>query len=117
MATLIDDLGFTQLLTMSNPPLISISHFIQQPRSKIIFVFDKILKSLSFSFSGFWFEDRTSVTGRSLKLVTIAHNASHGGLSVTWGSFDPRELAQFKELLEKPVKLKLVWPNDADMER
>ncbi|MBA0628071.1 hypothetical protein Godav_022851, partial [Gossypium davidsonii] len=37
MATLIDYLGFTQLLTMSNPPLISISHFIQQPGLKIIF--------------------------------------------------------------------------------
>ncbi|KAA3479344.1 Thioesterase superfamily [Gossypium australe] len=58
MATLIDDLGFTQLPTMSNPPLISISRFIQQPGLKIIFLFDKILKSLSFSFSGFWFEDR-----------------------------------------------------------
>ncbi|MBA0695718.1 hypothetical protein Goari_002327 [Gossypium aridum] len=37
MATLIDDLGFTQLPTMSNPPLISVSRFIQQPRLKIIF--------------------------------------------------------------------------------
>ncbi|KAK8274437.1 hypothetical protein V6Z11_D10G073600 [Gossypium hirsutum] len=37
MATLIDNLGFTQLLTMSNPLLISISHFIQQSGLKIIF--------------------------------------------------------------------------------
>ncbi|MBA0779376.1 hypothetical protein Gotri_003632 [Gossypium trilobum] len=37
MATLIDELGFTQLLTMSNPPLISIPHFIQQQGLKIIF--------------------------------------------------------------------------------
>ncbi|KAH1032323.1 hypothetical protein J1N35_044497 [Gossypium stocksii] len=30
-------------------------------------------------------------------------------------SFGPRELARFKELLEKPVKLKPGWPDDEDM--
>ncbi|KAH1055488.1 hypothetical protein J1N35_033553 [Gossypium stocksii] len=43
-----------------------------------------------------------SVTGQSSKPVTIAPNASDGGLLLRWGLFDPRELARFKELLEKP---------------
>ncbi|MBA0686313.1 hypothetical protein Goari_013922 [Gossypium aridum] len=34
-----------------------------------------------------------NVTGHSSKSVTIVQNASHGGLSFKWGSFDPRELA------------------------
>ncbi|KAH1066996.1 hypothetical protein J1N35_031983 [Gossypium stocksii] len=45
----------------------------------------------------------------------MAQNAPHGGLSIRWGLFGPRELTQFKELLEKPVRLKPEWPNDKDM--
>ncbi|KAL1074424.1 hypothetical protein V6Z11_D11G288400 [Gossypium hirsutum] len=47
-----------------------------------------------------------NVTGRSSKPVTIAPNASNGGLLLRWGSFGPRELARFSEQLEEPVKLK-----------
>ncbi|KAK5842325.1 hypothetical protein PVK06_004664 [Gossypium arboreum] len=47
-----------------------------------------------------------SVTGQSSKPVTIEPNASDGGLLLRWGLFGPRELARFKELLEKPVRLK-----------
>ncbi|KAH1082575.1 hypothetical protein J1N35_022336 [Gossypium stocksii] len=50
--------------------------------------------------------------GCSSKHVTIAPNVSHGGLSFRWGSFGLQELTRFKELLEKPIKLKLRWPND-----
>ncbi|KAH1092289.1 hypothetical protein J1N35_019546 [Gossypium stocksii] len=56
-----------------------------------------------------------NVTGQSSKPVTIEPNASDGGLLLRWGSFGPRELAQFKELLEKPVKLKPGWPDSEDM--
>ncbi|MBA0754149.1 hypothetical protein Gogos_020990, partial [Gossypium gossypioides] len=56
-----------------------------------------------------------NVTGRSLKPVTIAPNASNRGLLLRWGSFGPRELARFKELLEKPVRLKPGWPDNEDM--
>ncbi|MFQ6650208.1 hypothetical protein Gotur_022678, partial [Gossypium turneri] len=42
-----------------------------------------------------------NVTGRSPKPVTIAPNASNGGLLLRWGSFGPRELARFKELQDK----------------
>ncbi|MFQ6637493.1 hypothetical protein Gotur_012638 [Gossypium turneri] len=51
-------------------------------------------------------QDLPSVMGRSSKPETIAPNASNGGLLLRWGSFGLRELARFKELLEKPVKLK-----------
>ncbi|KAG8474384.1 hypothetical protein CXB51_034110 [Gossypium anomalum] len=37
------------------------------------------------------------------------------GLLLRWGSFGPRELARFKELLEKPVRLKPGWPDSEDM--
>ncbi|MFQ6658224.1 hypothetical protein Gotur_027582, partial [Gossypium turneri] len=53
-----------------------------------------------------------NVTGRSSKPVTIAPNASNGGLLLRWGSFGPRKLARFKELLEKPVRLKPGWPDN-----
>ncbi|KAK5818381.1 hypothetical protein PVK06_023317 [Gossypium arboreum] len=56
-----------------------------------------------------------NVTGQSSKLVTIEPNASDGGLLLRWGSFGPRKLAQFKELLEKPVRLKPSWPDSEDM--
>ncbi|MFQ6627275.1 hypothetical protein Gotur_004930 [Gossypium turneri] len=56
-----------------------------------------------------------NVTGRSSKPVTIAPNASKGGLLLRWGSFGLRELARFKELLEKPVRLKPSWPDNEDM--
>ncbi|KAK5785421.1 hypothetical protein PVK06_040005 [Gossypium arboreum] len=52
-----------------------------------------------------------NVTGQSSKPVTIEPNASDGGLLLRWGSFGPRELARFKELLEKLVRLKSGWPN------
>ncbi|KAH1083214.1 hypothetical protein J1N35_022975 [Gossypium stocksii] len=45
----------------------------------------------------------------------MAHNASHRGLPLTCESFGPQELARFKELLEKTVRLKLGWPNNEDM--
>ncbi|MBA0581991.1 hypothetical protein Gorai_024145, partial [Gossypium raimondii] len=48
----------------------------------------------------------TSVTGRSLKPVTIAQNAFDEGLLCRWRLFSPQELAQFGNLLEKPVRLK-----------
>ncbi|KAG8488057.1 hypothetical protein CXB51_018328 [Gossypium anomalum] len=51
-----------------------------------------------------WVEE--NVTGQSSKPVTMAQAAPHGGRSIRWGSFSPRELAQFQELLEKPVRLK-----------
>ncbi|XP_016737757.1 uncharacterized protein [Gossypium hirsutum] len=41
-----------------------------------------------------------SVTGQSSKPVTITPNASNEGLLLRWGSFGPRELTRFKELLE-----------------
>ncbi|KAH1092370.1 hypothetical protein J1N35_019627 [Gossypium stocksii] len=56
-----------------------------------------------------------NVTGQSSKPVTIEPDASDGGLLLRWGSFGPRELARFKELLEKPVKLKPGWPDSEDM--
>ncbi|MBA0734634.1 hypothetical protein Gogos_018534, partial [Gossypium gossypioides] len=34
-----------------------------------------------------------NVTGQSAKPVTIAQDAPHGGLSIRWGIFSPRELA------------------------
>ncbi|MBA0740645.1 hypothetical protein Gogos_013837 [Gossypium gossypioides] len=58
---------------------------------------------------------RENLTGQSVKPVTIAQNAPHGGLSIRWGSFSPRELARFQEPLEKPVRLKFGWPDNADM--
>ncbi|KAH1031636.1 hypothetical protein J1N35_043810 [Gossypium stocksii] len=56
-----------------------------------------------------------NIMGRSSKPVTIAPNASDGGLLCRWGSFDPQKLAQFGKLLEKPVRLKPGWPNNGDM--
>ncbi|MFQ6660869.1 hypothetical protein Gotur_029224 [Gossypium turneri] len=56
-----------------------------------------------------------NVTGRSSKPVTIAPNASNRGLLLRWGSFGPRELARFKELLEKPVRLRPGWPDNKEM--
>ncbi|MFQ6652882.1 hypothetical protein Gotur_024551 [Gossypium turneri] len=56
-----------------------------------------------------------NVTGRSSKPVTIAPNASNGGLLLRWGSFGPQELARFKELLDKPVRLKPGWPDNEEM--
>ncbi|KAG8498201.1 hypothetical protein CXB51_006628 [Gossypium anomalum] len=56
-----------------------------------------------------------NVTGQSSKPVTMAQDAPHGGRSIRWGSFSPRELARFQELLEKPVRLKPGWPNSKDM--
>ncbi|KAK5793978.1 hypothetical protein PVK06_035165 [Gossypium arboreum] len=44
--------------------------------------------------------------GQRAKPVTMAQNAPYGGLSIRWGSFSPRELVRFKELLEKPIRLK-----------
>ncbi|MBA0860735.1 hypothetical protein Goshw_020629 [Gossypium schwendimanii] len=55
------------------------------------------------------------VKGQSSKPVTIAPNTSNGGLFIRWGSFGPEELARFKELLEKPIKLKSGWPDNEDM--
>ncbi|KAK5832319.1 hypothetical protein PVK06_016120 [Gossypium arboreum] len=52
-----------------------------------------------------------NVTGQSSKPVTIEPNASDGGLLLRWGSFGPRELARFKELLEKLAELKSGWPD------
>ncbi|KAH1082722.1 hypothetical protein J1N35_022483 [Gossypium stocksii] len=57
----------------------------------------------------------SSVTGCSSKPVTIAPSASNGGLLFRWGSFCPQELARFKELLEKSVRLKHGWPDNKDM--
>ncbi|KAH1129733.1 hypothetical protein J1N35_001111 [Gossypium stocksii] len=57
----------------------------------------------------------TNVTGQSSKPVTITPNASDGGLLLRWGSFGLRELARFKELLEKPIRLKPSWPDDEYM--
>ncbi|MFQ6621478.1 hypothetical protein Gotur_002894 [Gossypium turneri] len=34
---------------------------------------------------------------------------------IIFGTFRPRELARFKELLEKPVRLKPGWPDNEDM--
>ncbi|MBA0756451.1 hypothetical protein Gogos_020374 [Gossypium gossypioides] len=56
-----------------------------------------------------------SVMGRSAKPVTMAQEAPHGGLSIRWGIFSPQELARFRELLEKPIRLKPGWPDDEDM--
>ncbi|KAH1082720.1 hypothetical protein J1N35_022481 [Gossypium stocksii] len=56
-----------------------------------------------------------NVTGRSSKPVTIAPNASNRGLLFRLGSFGTQELARFKELLEKPIKLKPGWPDNEDM--
>ncbi|MFQ6651318.1 hypothetical protein Gotur_023663 [Gossypium turneri] len=53
--------------------------------------------------------------GHSSKLVTIAPNASNGGPLLRWGSFGPPELARFKELLEKPIRLKPGWSDNEDM--
>ncbi|KAH1122190.1 hypothetical protein J1N35_005350 [Gossypium stocksii] len=56
------------------------------------------------------------VIGHSSKHVNITKSAFQGGLSVKWGIFGPRELARFKKLMEKPVRLKLRLSNDANME-
>ncbi|MBA0762964.1 hypothetical protein Gotri_012505 [Gossypium trilobum] len=48
----------------------------------------------------------SSVTVQSAKPMTMAQDAPHRSLSIRWGSFSQRELARFKELLEKPVRLK-----------
>ncbi|MBA0642277.1 hypothetical protein Goklo_026699 [Gossypium klotzschianum] len=56
-----------------------------------------------------------NATGRSSKPVTIASNVSNGGLLLRWGSFGPQEQARFKELLEKPVRLKPGWPDNEEM--
>ncbi|MBA0854316.1 hypothetical protein Goshw_029060 [Gossypium schwendimanii] len=56
-----------------------------------------------------------SITGRSSKPMTIAPNASYGGLLLRWGSFGPRELARFNVILEKPVRLKHDWLDNEDM--
>ncbi|KAH1056814.1 hypothetical protein J1N35_034879 [Gossypium stocksii] len=61
------------------------------------------------------YQQHTSVTGQSSKPVTIAPNVSDGGLLLRWESFGPQELARFKELLEKPVRLKSGWPDSEDM--
>ncbi|MBA0664138.1 hypothetical protein Goklo_004187 [Gossypium klotzschianum] len=71
---------------------------------------------LLFNFFNIVSLDASSVTGQSAKPVTMAQDVPHGGLSIRWGTFSPRELAQFKELLEKPVRLKLSWPGNEDME-
>ncbi|MBA0869098.1 hypothetical protein Goshw_023142 [Gossypium schwendimanii] len=44
--------------------------------------------------------------GQNAKLVTMAQEAPHEGLSIRWGTFSPRELARFRKLLEKLVRLK-----------
>ncbi|KAH1066012.1 hypothetical protein J1N35_030999 [Gossypium stocksii] len=51
----------------------------------------------------------------STKPMTIAQDVPHGGRTIRWGSFSPRELTRFQELLEKPVRLKLDWPDNEDM--
>ncbi|MBA0680104.1 hypothetical protein Goari_011826 [Gossypium aridum] len=55
------------------------------------------------------------VTGHNSKPMTIAPNASNGGLMCRWGSFGPQKLARFGKLLEKPVRLKIGWPDNEDM--
>ena len=57
-----------------------------------------------------------NVTGQSAKPVTMPQEAPHGGLSIRWGTFSPQELAQFRVLLKKPVRLKPSWPDGEDME-
>ncbi|MBA0733907.1 hypothetical protein Gogos_017870 [Gossypium gossypioides] len=59
--------------------------------------------------------EELSVTGQSAKPLTMAQKVPHGGLSIRWGTFSLRELARFKELLEKPVILKPGWPDNEDM--
>ncbi|MBA0610132.1 hypothetical protein Godav_011017 [Gossypium davidsonii] len=56
-----------------------------------------------------------SVTGQSAKPVTMAQEVPHRGLSIRWGTFSPQELARFRKLLKKPVRLKPSWPDDEDM--
>ncbi|KAH1047127.1 hypothetical protein J1N35_037911 [Gossypium stocksii] len=46
----------------------------------------------------------------------MAQDAPHGGLSRICGLFSPQKLARFKELLEKPARLKSGWPDNEDME-
>ncbi|MBA0855326.1 hypothetical protein Goshw_012073 [Gossypium schwendimanii] len=36
----------------------------------------------------------------------MVQDVPHGGLSIRWETFSPRELARFKELLEKLARLK-----------
>ncbi|MBA0734147.1 hypothetical protein Gogos_018090 [Gossypium gossypioides] len=57
-----------------------------------------------------------AVTGQSAKPVTMAQDAPHRGLSIRWGIFSPRELARFRELLEKPIRLNPGWLDNEDME-
>ncbi|MFQ6650619.1 hypothetical protein Gotur_023254 [Gossypium turneri] len=45
----------------------------------------------------------------------MAQDVPYRGLSIRWGTFSPRELARFKELLEKSVRLKPGWPDNEDM--
>ncbi|MBA0858168.1 hypothetical protein Goshw_022399, partial [Gossypium schwendimanii] len=52
---------------------------------------------------------------KSEKPLTNAQDAPYGGLLIRWGSFGPQELARFKELLDKPVKLKPGWPDNEEM--
>ncbi|MBA0869206.1 hypothetical protein Goshw_024739 [Gossypium schwendimanii] len=37
----------------------------------------------------------------------MAQDTPHGGLSIRWGTFSPRKLVRFNELLKKPIRLKL----------
>ncbi|KAL1067695.1 hypothetical protein V6Z11_D12G147400 [Gossypium hirsutum] len=57
----------------------------------------------------------TCATDQSAKPVTFTQDAPHGGLSIRWGTFSLRELAQFKDLLEKPIRLKPIWLDNDDM--
>ncbi|KAK5792783.1 hypothetical protein PVK06_033905 [Gossypium arboreum] len=59
---------------------------------------------------------------RTVKVVLVSRvrvqsqpNAFDGDLLLRWGSLSPRELARFKELLEKPVRLKPGWLDSEDM--
>ncbi|KAH1083609.1 hypothetical protein J1N35_023370 [Gossypium stocksii] len=58
----------------------------------------------------------TSVTGQSAKPVTMAQDMPDRGLSIRCGSFSSRELARFKELLEKLIRLKPGWLDNEDIE-
>ncbi|MBA0753953.1 hypothetical protein Gogos_020885 [Gossypium gossypioides] len=53
--------------------------------------------------------------GPKCKTREYGTKCPHGGLSIRWEIFSPQELARFKELLEKPIKLKPGWPNNENM--
>ncbi|KAH1046913.1 hypothetical protein J1N35_037697 [Gossypium stocksii] len=53
-----------------------------------------------------------NITGCDSKHMTNIHKPSYGGELITWGSFNPVELARFVERMKKSIYLKPWWSSD-----